>query len=64
MGCLFSIFKLNNSNNNNKNNNNNPLLITNKYCHICNTDFLFNEYYKHIPECNRRYREKNNINLK
>jgi hypothetical protein len=34
------------------------LLQSHKYCNNCEKNFLFNEYYKHIPECNRISRER------
>ena len=46
MGSLFS---------QNKNNDQNiikPTLITTLYCYKCRKTLFFNDYYKHIPECN------------
>jgi hypothetical protein len=58
MGCILSFFIKSEYENIDK-----PIfLASNKYCHKCNKDFLFNEYYQHIPECNRQFREKINNN--
>ena len=47
MGCILSFFIKSEYENIDK-----PIfLASNKYCHKCNKDFLFNEYYQHIPEC-------------
>ena len=46
MGSLFS---------QNKNNDKNiikPALSTTLYCYKCRKTLFFNDYYKHIPECN------------
>ena len=44
MGSHISFFK----NNKFKIKEDSPLLATNKYCNNCETNFLFNEYYKHL----------------
>ena len=31
-------------------------LITTIYCEYCKNSFLFNEYYKHIIQCKREYK--------
>lgn len=45
MGCIFSCFK-------NNNGRVETLLLTTDYCYICNQRLTFNEYNKHIVECN------------
>lgn len=52
MGCCISCSK------NKKFKEESPLLATNKYCNNCETNFLFNEYYKHLPECSRKFKEE------
>ena len=46
MGCIFSCFK-------NNNGRVETLLLTTDYCYICNQRLTFNEYKKHIVECNK-----------
>jgi len=53
MGCCISFSK----NKRFKIKEESPLLATNKYCNNCETNFLFNEYYKHLPECSKKTRE-------
>ena len=42
---------------------NSQLLDSHKFCNNCNQNFLFNEYFKHLPECNRKSRERYSLNL-
>ena len=52
MGCILSFFNWRSYENIDK-----PIFLASyKYCNRCNRDFLFNEYYQHIPECNRRFK--------
>lgn len=53
MGSHISFFK----NNKFKIKEDSPLLATNKYCNNCETNFLFNEYYKHLSGCLWKTRE-------
>ena len=43
-------------------------LITSIYCDHCKHSFLFNDYYKHIVQCNKMIKNnknnKNNKNIK
>lgn len=42
---------------------NSQLLASHKFCNNCNKEYLFNEYYKHLPECNRKSKERYSLNL-
>lgn len=57
MGSLFS------QNINNDKNIIKPTLKTTLYCYKCRKTLFFNDYYKHIPECNLIH-NKNNLSYK
>ena len=46
MGCIFSCFK-------NNNGSTESLLFATNYCYICDKQYTFNEYNRHIVECNK-----------
>lgn len=60
MGSLFSQ-NINNDKNNDKNIIK-PTLKTTLYCYKCRKTLFFNDYYKHIPECNLIH-NKNNLSI-
>lgn len=48
MGCIISIIK--------KKDKKEELLITNKYCFMCEKEFPCNiSYNRHIPQCNTKF---------
>jgi len=50
---MFSCFK-------NNNGSTESLLLATNYCYICDKQYTFNEYNRHIVNCNNKFKNINN----